>query len=295
MTPSFLYITLMSAISLLAFAGNSILCRLALGDGIIDASSFTAIRLLSGIVMLFALLAFKKGTIKTDNAVKIETKGSWLSAAFLFIYAVTFSFAYISLDTGTGALILFGTVQLTMILTSVFYKNKLYYWEWLGVLIAFSGLVYLVKPSLTTPSLMGFILMIISGMAWAGYTLKGRASINPINDTRYNFLRTFPFIIILILFSYQYAVLSSWGVVLAILSGALTSAIGYAIWYIVLPRLSVIQASVIQLFVPTIAAFGGTIFMNELISIRLILSSLMVLGGISLVILGRHYYLPKEK
>ncbi len=273
-----------TGIALFAFAGNSVLCRLALGDEVIDAPSFTVIRLLSGIVVLVALLTVTKGDKKTLS------KGSWLASILLFVYAVTFSFAYISLDTGTGALILFGTVQLTMILASVAFGSKLHFSEWLGVLIAFSGFVYLIIPNLTTPSFAGFFLMVIAGIAWGGYSLKGRGSINPISDTAYNFIRTIPFVILLIVLSLRDAHLSSLGILLAILSGAIASGIGYVVWYIALRNLSIIQASVVQLLVPIIAAIGGTFFINEIISLRLVFSSIMVLGGILLVIIGRYYF-----
>ncbi len=273
-----------TSVALLAFAGNSVLCRLALGDAVIDAASFTAIRLLSGIVVLMALL------LVTKNDKKPVSKGSWFAAILLFVYAITFSFAYISLDTGTGALILFGSVQLTMIITSLALGHKLHYSEWLGVLIAFLGFFYLVKPSLSTPSFTGFVLMVMSGIAWGGYTLKGRGSINPISDTRYNFLRTLPFVFLLIILSLQDIHLSSSGVILAILSGAIASGIGYAIWYIALRGLTVIQASVVQLLVPIIAALGGILLVNEMITLRLALSTLMVLGGILIVIIGRYYF-----
>jgi len=267
--------------ALLAFAGNSILCRLALGENSIDAASFTIIRLLSGIVVLAAIL---KMYIRNSQP---ASKGSWLSSFMLFLYAVTFSFGYISLDTGTGALILFGSVQITMILASFISGNKLHYSEWAGMIIAFLGFSYLIGPSLTSPSLMGFILMTVSGIAWALYTLRGRASTNPIDDTAYNFLRTFPFVIILIAVTFQDANLSQKGILLAVLSGAIASGAGYAVWYIALRGLSITQAAVIQLFVPVIAAIGGVIFANEIISLRLVLSSVMVLGGILIVVFGR--------
>ena len=269
--------------ALLAFAGNSILCRLALGGNSIDAASFTSIRLLSGIVVLAVILKMYR---RNNQSV---SKGSWSSSFMLFLYAVTFSFGYISLDTGTGALILFGAVQITMILASFISGNKLHYSEWGGMIMAFFGFAYLVTPSLASPSLMGFILMTVSGIAWALYTLRGRGSMNPIVDTAYNFLRTFPFVIILIAITFQNANLSQQGVLLAVLSGAIASGAGYAVWYIALRGLSITQAAVIQLFVPVIAAIGGVIFANEIISIRLVLSSLMVLGGILIVVFGRYF------
>ncbi len=276
--------------ALFAFAANSVLCRLALGTNAIDATSFTTIRLLSGIAILFVLIQLTRLIQKPKKNLKLQSKGSWLSAAMLFIYAVAFSFGYISLDTGTGALILFGAVQITMILSNVVTGNKLHLSEWLGLALAFTGFVYLIMPSVTTPSLTGFVLMSISGMAWAFYTLLGRKSKNALNDTAFNFLRTVPFIFILMVFSLDSLHVSSSGIMLAILSGAIASGVGYFVWYIALAGLSVTQAAVLQLFVPIIAALGGVIFTSELITVRLIESSALVLGGILMVILGRYYF-----
>ena len=235
--------------ALFAFAANSVLCRLALGTNAIDATSFTTIRLLSGIAILFVLIQLTRLIQKPTKDLKLQSKGSWLSAAMLFIYAVAFSFGYISLDTSTGALILFGAVQITMILSNVVSGNKLHLSEWLGLALAFTGFVYLIMPSVTTPSLTGFVLMSIDSLH-----------------------------------------VSSSGIMLAILSGAIASGVGYFVWYIALAGLSVTQAAVLQLFVPIIAALGGVIFTSELITVRLIESSALVLGGILMVILGRYYF-----
>lgn len=270
--------------SLLAFAGNSVLCRLALGENTIDASSFTAIRLLSGAIILIIAATI------TRKANETSSNGSWMAAIMLFIYAVAFSYGYLSLDTGTGALILFGSVQITMIIVSVISGNRLHYIEWLGLFIAFSGFVYLIIPSLTTPSLTGFILMTVSGMAWGFYTLIGRTSKQPLHDTAYNFLRTLPFVLALLTFTILDSNMTKEGVLLGVLSGALASGVGYFVWYIALGGLTVSQAAVVQLFVPIIAALGGVIFTNELITLRLLESSVMVLGGILTVIFGRHYF-----
>jgi drug/metabolite transporter (DMT)-like permease len=259
-----------------------------LGENAIDAASFTVIRLFSGIVILFFLIKLtKKSTVKEKNN---HSKGSWLAASMLFIYAVTFSFGYISLDTGTGALILFGAVQITMIIINVFSGNKLHLSEWFGLTIAFAGFVYLIIPNLTTPSLDGFILMSISGIAWAFYTLIGRGLNNPLSDTTYNFMRTTPFILALLVFALNNMQITSMGIMLAVLSGAIASGVGYFVWYIALTGLSVTQAAVVQLFVPIIAAIGGVIFTSELITLRLIESSTLVLGGILMVVLGRYYF-----
>jgi len=300
-----------ASLALLAFAGNSILCRLALGQNTIDAASFTIIRLLSGSLMLALLLLFTRGnrrqskinsntdSAKTNtygentnganntNTSSAKSKGSWLAALMLFVYAVAFSYGYISLDTGTGALILFGAVQLTMILFSVFSGQKLQLGQWVGLVCAFAGFIYLVADSLATPSLLGFVLMTISGIGWAIYTLLGKGSSNPLADTSYNFIRTTPLVLLLLLWLYPAGYWSVNGVLLAVISGTLTSGLGYALWYVALGGLAITQAAVIQLLVPIIAAIGGVIFAGEALSLRLVISSLLVLGGIALVIFDK--------
>ena len=290
MQSTYIKIIASTVFALFAFAANSVFCRLALGDEAIDATSFTSVRLFSGIIILFILMQFTSHVSKPQSSLKANAKGSWLAAIMLFTYAVTFSFGYISLDTGTGALILFGAVQITMILFNVISGSRLHYSEWLGLTCAFIGFVYLILPSITTPSLTGFILMSVSGMAWAFYTLLGRKSKHALSDTAFNFLRTSPFILILVLLSFNNLHISSNGFLLAVLSGAIASGIGYFVWYIALSGLSVTQAAVLQLFVPIIAALGGVIFTSESITLRLIESSILVLGGILLVILGRYYF-----
>ena len=282
--------------ALCAFAGNSILCRLALGENAIDAASFTNIRLVSGIVTLLLIYTFAKRTTENVNQANSNANqhskvmprksatGSWWAAAMLFIYAVTFSYAYITLDTGTGALILFASVQLTLIIVSVLAGKRLLLVEWLGLTLAFSGFIYLVLPTLSTPSLLGFVLMSFSGIAWAFYTLAGKQSTNPLADTSFNFFRTLPFVSLLLIFTIYQSTVTPTGIGYAVLSGAIASGVGYAIWYRALAYLSAIQAGVLQLLVPVLAAIGGVVFANEVLSERLIIASLMILGGILLVI-----------
>ncbi|WP_415900397.1 DMT family transporter [Neptuniibacter sp. QD48_11] len=268
-------------IALIAFAGNSVLCRLALGDETIDAASFTSIRLLSGIVVLLAIFIFM------NRGKANAAKGSWKGAFFLFAYAITFSYGYITLETGIGALVLFGSVQISIILINMLKGNKLHLMEWIGTIVAFAGFVYLIFPSLATPSAVGFGLMTMAGVAWGFYTLAGKGSNNPLGDTTYNFLRTLPFVLILVLLSFDDASLSTEGIWLAILSGGLASGIGYAIWYQALGSLSAIQAAVVQLLVPVIAAAGGVAFAGEEVTWRLVIASVVVLGGIMIVITGK--------
>lgn len=285
---SLLKTIILTGLALIAFAANSVLCRLALGNEAIDASSFTVIRLLSGTIVLLIII----GT--TRNITGSSTKGSWTASFMLFIYATTFSYAYISLDTGTGALILFGSVQITMILLSLISGTRLHFSEWAGVTIAFTGFVYLILPGITTPSIIGFLLMTVAGIAWGIYTLKGRGSKSPLMDTAYNFLRTTPLVILLAITTINNISYSSEGILLALLSGGITSGIGYTIWYIALGGLSSTQAAVLQLSVPVIAALGGVIFVSEAITSRLTISATMVLGGILMVVLGRYYFTKRE-
>jgi len=273
---------LLTTLALLAFAANSVLCRMALGEAAIDAPSFTVIRLFSGALTLFILIRLKTNSLARQSA------GSWVSAGMLFLYAVTFSYAYLTLDTATGALILFGAVQISMILLSMLAGNRLSVVEWLGVLLAFGGFVYLVLPGVRAPSPQGFALMSVSGIAWGIYTLRGRASTSPLLETGSNFLRTLPFIALVLLLTIMQAQASWQGVLLAVLSGALASGLGYAIWYQALAGLSATQAAVVQLLVPVIAAFGGVVFIGETIGLRLVISSALVLGGILLVVLARN-------
>ena len=272
--------------ALVAFAANSVLCRLALGTGAIDAASFTIIRLFSGVIVLFAIATFV--TTDSHETGSTQSRGSWQASAMLFLYACAFSFAYISLDTGTGAVILFGVVQITMILLSLFAGIKLQRAEWAGIGVAFAGFVYLLMPGVSAPSLTGFLLMTTAGIAWGIYTLKGRNSSNPLLETTYNFLRTIPLVCILLLLTFRDAELSFRGVALASLSGGLASGVGYTIWYGALRGLSSTQAAVVQLSVPVIAALGGVVIVSEPITARLLLSTGLILGGILLVVFSRY-------
>ena len=276
---------LFTCFALIAFAGNSILCRYALKGDEIDATSFTVLRLLSGAVLLITLVAFK-------SKQRINwTGGSWLTSFALFLYAITFSYAYISLNTGVGALILFGAVQVTMVLMSLIKGKMLTISEWFGLIIAFSGLAYLLLPSASAPSLHGFLLMLISGVAWGFYTLAGKGAGNPLLQTANNFLRTIPFIFILAIlfavFKSDNLIITVNGTLLAITSGAVTSGLGYALWYQALNGLSITQAAILQLTVPIIAAFGGILFLAEEITMQLIISALLVLGGIFVSLISK--------
>ena len=260
----------------------------------IDAGSFTELRLMAGIVALFTILWIRSVFVVGKQAVFAKARGSWFSGTMLFVYAAGFSYAYLSLETATGALILFGVVQITMIVKSVYSGYKLHYSEWLGITLAFAGFVYLMLPGVTAPSFSGLLLMSAAGIGWGFYTLAGKKSTDPLADTSYNFLRTLPFVLLLVVYNLDSFYLSMEGVLLAIVSGAITSGVGYTLWYVALRALQTMQAAVLQLLVPVIAALGGVFFVDELLSTRLVISALLILGGILLVVIGKKVLSVKE-
>jgi drug/metabolite transporter (DMT)-like permease len=273
MPKHFMYVCL----ALLAFAANSILCRYGLSEGWIDPASFTFIRLLSGAVTLIVLCLI---SLKKIDRPKQQ---HWLGASFLLVYAVTFSFAYISLDTATGALILFGTVQLLMISTSLIKGQRLSATEWCGFTLACIGFLILTAPHVTQPSWSGLFLMIIAGLGWGLYTLNGKGSKQPLMDTALNFsIATVPAVLLFVFITELH--ITTVGVFIAIASGALASGIGYAVWYAALPHLTTTQAATSQLLVPVIAGLGGVLLLNEAISLSLTIAACLVLGGVYLVI-----------
>lgn len=290
--------TLLATIfALFAFAGNSVLCRLALGNQVIDATSFTIIRLFSGALAL-SLIFIVGRKIAKHNRLFIPTEQTksaakkWQASFMLFVYAAGFSYAYIALDTGVGALVLFGSVQITMIAVSIFKKEYLPWYKWLGLIMAFSGLCFLVYSqvnwSSANLSFIGFLLMVLAGIAWGVYTLIGRGSVSPLIDTNTSFmLSTFLCIPLLMIYWFMPALLTEQGFWLAIASGVITSALGYAIWYVALAGLSRVQAGVVQLLVPVIAAIGGLIWIGEAITHELIVAQILVISGILLVMINR--------
>ena len=297
---------LLTLLSLMALAANSVLCRLALSPSdvvstgpevaTIDPVSFTLLRLVSGIGMLWLVMFLLTLSRSRSSQTKPVSGGSYKAGFMLFAYAIAFSVAYLDLETGTGALILFGAVQLTMILIGWLQGQRLHLIEWSGVLMAFAGFVYLVLPGFSTPSFTGFVLMTAAGIAWGCYTLLGRGSATPALDTARNFLFTWPWLLVLTLWLFLQG--SNWqaqGVILALASGAITSGLGYVIWYATLPYYTATQAAVLQLSVPVIAALGGVIFVAEPVTLTLMIASLMILGGILLVIAGRWYLQKKAR
>jgi len=258
-------------VTMVAFAANSVLCRLALGDAAIDAASFTTLRLVAGAIMLLVVSRLAPRNRATRGG------GSWLSAVMLFAYAAAFSFAYISLAVGTGALILFGAVQATMILIALRSGERPHRLEWLGLVMALAGLVYLVLPGLSAPSPSGSALMAVAGIAWGVYSLRGRGVADPTQATTANFVRAVPFALMVSAITLRGVSLSPRGALLAILSGAVTSGLGYVLWYMAVKGLTATRAAIVQLSVPIIAAAGGVVFLAEDVSFRLVVSSVMIL------------------
>jgi drug/metabolite transporter (DMT)-like permease len=272
-----LRIAALTALAMLAFAGNSLLCRAALAGGAIDAASFSTVRLVSGAAVLWWIVRLRAGGG--------GMAGHWLSALALFVYAAGFSFAYLDLTAATGALLLFGAVQATMIGRGLIRGERLRLWQWIGLCMAIAGLVVLLLPGLSAPPPRAAALMLSAGVAWGVYSLRGARGGDPLRETTGNFLRSVPLAVAL-----SVATLGHWhgsaiGVGLAVASGALTSGIGYAIWYTVLPALKAAQAATVQLSVPLIAALGAVVLLGEPMSLRLFGAAVAIVGGIALVIL----------
>jgi drug/metabolite transporter (DMT)-like permease len=273
---------LLTTIAMLAFAANSVLARLALGAGEIDPLAYTGIRLASGALMLSALLALRA----PRRFVPRRVAGTWRGASALLVYAITFSLAYVMLATGTGALILFASVQFGMLGWAVLKGDRPGVLEWLGIGIAFAALAFLVAPGLVTPDPLGAALMVVSGLAWAVYSLLGRGSVSPLADTAGNFVRCLPVGIALGLAGFWLTSPSVAGIGYAVASGALASGVGYMIWYSILPGLTRSSAAFVQLTVPAIAAGGGVLLVGEALTRDLVIALCGILGGVALALIA---------
>lgn len=270
----------LTATAMVAFAANSLLCRLALGRDLIDPASFATVRVAAGAVML-GLIALPRWRSGGSGAL------DWRAAAMLFVYMAGFSFAYVTLSAGTGALILFGAVQLTMFVVALRGGEHFPPLSWLGLAIAVLGLVYLVSPGLTAPDPLGAGLMALAGVAWGAYSLRGRGAADPLSSTAGNFICAVPMVIaVSVLFLDDFHV-SARGLALAVASGAITSGLGYVAWYAALRGLSRTRAATVQLSVPVIAALGGVVLLAEPITLRLLIASGAALGGVWLVLRQR--------
>lgn len=277
---------LCTGFALVAFASNSLLCRQALRHTSIDPASFSTIRLASGsAALLLMLIATRRDTI--------GLRGTWRSASLLFLYAVPFSFAYVGLSAGTGALILFGAVQLTMLGGAVVSGVRPHALQWTGLVLALFGLVYLVMPGLAAPSPSSCGLMAIAGVAWGAYSLRGRGSTDPLADTAGNFARAAPLAIAVSLVACSHASWSAEGALLAVLSGVLASGAGYVAWFAALSGLTATSAASVQLAVPVIAAAGGVMFLSEPITWRLTFSAALILSGVALAVVRTERRRPR--
>jgi len=268
----------LTMLTMVAFAGNSVLCRKALGAGEIDAASFATMRIASGGLVLAILLYLRRRKPAPVN---------WRTVAGLFAYVAFFSFAYITLSTGTGALILFGAVQLTMFIVALRAGEHFSGVSWAGLIVAFGGLIYLVSPGLTAPDPVGAALMAVAGIAWGAYSLLGRGAGDPLAATASNFIFCIPLVVLVNIVFLDDLHLTTRGVLLATVSGGITSGIGYAIWYEALKGLTAMQAATVQLSVPAIAAIGGVLLMAETVTLRLVIASLATLGGVWIVLVQR--------
>jgi len=288
---------------MIAFAGNSLLCRAALKHSGIDAASFTFIRIFSGAAALWLIIKVRRRlmvdrtasplvetssdlSLVTDHS-SLRQSGNWLSALALFVYAAAFSFAYNTLSAGIGALLLFGAVQATMILWGLHKGERLRLLQLLGLAVALSGLVVLLFPGLSAPPFPGSALMLAAGVAWGAYSLRGRREANPASATAGNFLRAVPMALALSIVLFPSARLDRAGTAYAMLSGAIASGCGYVIWYTALPGLKAASAATVQLSVPVLAATGGILLLGEPLTLRFVFASVAVLGGIALVVLER--------
>jgi drug/metabolite transporter (DMT)-like permease len=269
----------LTSLAMLAFAGNSLLCRIALKQTGIDAASFTAIRIVSGAIALWLIVRLRAGPI--------DRSGSWGSALALFAYAAAFSFSYLTLTAATGALLLFGAVQVTMIGYGRWQGVRMSGRQAAGLAVALAGLVYLLLPGLSAPPLQGSVLMIGAGVAWGVYSLRAKGSGDPLRVTAGNFVRAVVPAVALSAALLPAASIDGRGVAYAIASGALASGVGYALWYSALVGLNVTRAATVQLSVPLIAALGGVVFLDEQLTVRLIVASVAILGGIAWVVTER--------
>jgi drug/metabolite transporter (DMT)-like permease len=283
----------LSALAMAAFAANSLLCRVALREGHIDPASFGAIRIAAGALVLVLLTLTRR---RHDGRAHPQVAGDWRAAAMLFAYVAGFSFAYLTLAAGTGALILFGAVQLTMFAAGFKAGERFTPAGWIGLALALGGLVLLVLPGVTAPAPFGAVLMALAGVAWGGYSLRGRGVPDALGASAANFVRALPMALLLallfrLLSHFAFATRAhadAAGIALAIVSGALTSGLGYVAWYAALRGLSALRAAVIQLSVPVLAAVGGTLWLGEPFTLRLALAVAAILGGIALALRARN-------
>lgn len=276
-----LHVLILTTLAMLAFAANSLLCRLALKETGIDAASFTLLRVAFGALTLYLIVHLRRpGESLRDN-------GNWTSALALFAYAAAFSFAYLALTAATGALLLFGAVQATMFAVALWRGERLRPLQWFGLACALAGLIGLLLPGVQAPPLSGALLMLAAGIAWGVYSLRAKGGGDPTAVTAGNFVRALPFALVMSLLALPWLRLDPAGAGYALLSGALASGVGYVIWYAALPWLRASSAATVQLSVPLLAAGGGVLLLGEPLSWRLVIAGAAILGGIALVLVSR--------
>jgi drug/metabolite transporter (DMT)-like permease len=268
-------IAVLTGIAMIAFAANSVLCRVSLGTDLIDAASFTTVRLLSGAVCLLLIVSIQEKNWR-------PTRPDWPSVLALYVYMICFSYAYRSLSTGTGALLLFGFVQLTMIGTAIYRGERLKTLGWTGLLIATGGLIYLVLPGVEAPDPKYAALMAIAGLAWGAYSLLGIRGDAPTSSTANNFLYATPLAVLFSILDSNNLHITWQGGLLGIASGAIASGLGYAIWYTALKHIRATTAAIVQLSVPALATLGGVILLGELLTLRIVFATMLTLGGVAI-------------
>ena len=288
---------ILTLLAMIAFASNSLLCRAALKQTTVDAATFTFVRIFSGAAALWLIMEFRRRLMVKRAASPLVERylgssvgraGNWISALALFAYAAAFSFAYVDLSAGTGALLLFGAVQATMILWGLYKGERLDAIQIAGFVVAVTGLIVLVFPGLSAPPLIGSILMLGAGVAWGIYSLRGKGEKNPASVTTGNFARAVPFAAAVSVVFTRWVHVDLAGVSYAIISGAITSGLGYVIWYSALPGLKAASAATVQLSVPVLAATGGILLLGEPLTLRYLMASIAILGGIALVVLEKN-------
>ena len=272
----------LTAIAMIAFAANSLLCRLALRHPYIDASMFALIRIASGAATLSAIMIVR-------GNIKLLAEANWRAAAMLFSYLIFFTYGYLSLNAGTGALILFTAVQLTMFSVALIGGERFSAVCWFGLALAISGLVYLVAPGISAPDPVGAIMMALAGSSWGFYSLLGRGARDPLAATTGAFVLALPAVVLVTAAALflEGTIVTPPGVELAIASGALASGCGYVVWYAALRGLGATSAATVQLSVPVIAAFGGVLFLSEELTTRLVIASIATIGGVTVVLTQR--------
>jgi drug/metabolite transporter (DMT)-like permease len=284
---------LLTSLTMCAFAANSVFNRLSLAEGEIGPSGFALIRTFSGAAILLLLVVLQSNKGASSSRTNISVKHLSLSKLSLIniapmlalsVYILGFSYAYVTLDAGLGALILFGGVQITMFLGALYKREAISTQRWVGSLLAFCGMVWLFAPADDQLPILQALLMGTAAVGWGIYSLLGRKVTNPLRQTQRSFCFALPLVFLVYLVVPDKVELTQRGVMFAVLSGALTSGLGYALWYAILPKLETITASVAQLTVPIIALIGGMLLLNEPLTLRFAISAVLIMLGVIIAV-----------